>query len=106
MALPEDIYRDRLYWEKIKKEREEAKRRPQEIEETMRWIYIHFRVGFSELEQTIEARGEELSEEEAKRLDKAMVVMKTGFKMMKKVIRSRAPTADTSAWRAPATIAN
>jgi hypothetical protein len=80
-----------------RKEKEEE--RLKEIEEGMKYAYTELRIWGAFLERLIAKRGDELTEEQSKRTDKALVVMKTGFKMLKKVIRSRQPDADTSAWK-------
>ena len=50
------------------------------------------------LEERIE-QSPSLSEKEQKRLDKAIVIVRTGLKMIKKVLKKREPNANTSLWR-------
>jgi hypothetical protein len=51
------------------------------------------------LEESIERNESALSGKDSKRIDKALVVTRTGLKMLKKVVKSRAPQLDTAAWR-------
>jgi hypothetical protein len=76
-----------------RKERQEQKRKEiehkKDVDGIMNYIYQHFRDACATLEETIERHDAELSEKDKKRLDKAITVMKVGFKIMKFVLRKR-----------------
>ncbi len=63
--------------------------------------YVDLRRDCIAIEELIE-RGGELTPEDLKRLDKAVTVMKVGFKMVKKVLRSQG-VEGLKAWREPVT---
>lgn len=52
--------------------------------------YNNLRFTCHELEELIGEGWDDLTEKDRKRLDKAVTVMKVGFKIMKKVLKSRA----------------
>jgi hypothetical protein len=86
-------------WEEIR-EREKKIKEQQEIDDidgAINWAYGEMRKIEHYLETVIE--NAILTDTESKRLDKAAVVMRTGFKMLKKVIKTRAPHLCTSDWR-------
>lgn len=82
-----------------KREEEEKKRETEEIDEQINWGYSQMRIIEAWPEEAIERNEAALSEEDSKRIDKALVVTRTGLKMLKKVVKSRAPQLDTKAWR-------
>jgi hypothetical protein len=82
-----------------KEERERAKRDIEDIDGDINWAYSQMRIVEAWLESAIEERGRALSEKDQKRIDKALVVARTGMKMLKKVVKSRAPHLDTAAWK-------
>ena len=86
--------------ERRKLEREQKKRDVEDIDEEINWAYSQMRIVECHLEEAIERHGDQLSGKEQKRIDKALVVTRTGLKMLKKVVKSRAPHLDTAAWRA------
>lgn len=93
--------------ERRRKEEEANKRNMEEIDEQINWGYSQMRIIEAWLEEAIERNEAALSEQDSKRIDKALVVTRTGLKMLKKVVKSRAPHLDTKAWREDATkIAN
>jgi hypothetical protein len=78
----------------IKRQQEEAARlkkieHEQDVDGIMQYIYQHFRDACATLEETIECHDAELSEKDKKRLDKAITVMKVGFKIMKFILKRR-----------------
>jgi hypothetical protein len=88
--------REQHQWE-LERRREEKKKDLADIDGEILWGYGELRKIENFIEEIIE-RGA-FTDKEAKRLDKAAVVMRTGFKMLKKVIKSRSPHSETSAWR-------
>lgn len=82
------------------KEEEANKRDLEEIDEQINWGYSQMRIIEAWLEEAIERHEYALSETDQKRIDKALVVTRTGLKMLKKVVKSRAPHLNTAAWRA------
>jgi|SRR5580658_7133686 hypothetical protein len=91
--------------ERQRQEREEFNKRDFEnIDEQINWGYSQMRIIEAWLEGAIERNEAVLSEQDQKRIDKALVVTRTGLKMLKKVIKSRAPHLETAAWREPAAI--
>lgn len=85
--------------ERRRKEEEANKRDLEEIDEMINWGYSQMRIIEAWLEAGIERHEAELSETDSKRIDKALVVTRTGLKMLKKVVKTRAPQLDTAAWR-------
>lgn len=83
-----------------RKQAEELKREVEDIDEQINWGYAQMRVVEAWLEEAIERHEAALSEQDQKRIDKALVVTRTGLKMLKKVVKSRAPHLDTASWRA------
>lgn len=63
--------------------------------------YVDLRRDCIAIEELIE-RSSDLTADDLKRLDKAVTVMKVGFKMVKKVLRSQG-VEGLKAWREPAT---
>ena len=51
--------------------------------------YVRLRQDCIDIEELIEEHGDVLTEKELKRLDKGVVVMKVGFKLVKKAIKAR-----------------
>lgn len=88
--------------ERRRKEEEANRRDLDEIDEQINWGYSQMRIIEAWLEEAIERNEASLSEEDSKRIDKALVVTRTGLKMLKKVVKSRAPRLNTKAWRAEA----
>lgn len=86
--------------ERRKREADEQKRSLEEIDEQINWGYSQMRIIEAWLEEAIEQNEASLSEKDSKRIDKALVVTRTGLKMLKKVVKTRAPHLDTAAWRA------
>jgi hypothetical protein len=80
-------------------ERERKKRDLDDIDGDINWAYSQMRIVEAWLESAIEEGGAALSEKDQKRIDKALVVARTGMKMLKKVVKSRAPHLDTAAWK-------
>jgi hypothetical protein len=95
-------YRWRDYDEQQRKlERERRKKDIEDIDEEINWAYSEMRIIEARLEEAIERIGEQqLTDKDQKRIDKALTVTRTGLKMLKKVVKSRAPHLDTAAWRA------
>src|ERR1700730_11187606 len=60
-----------------------------DVDGIMEYVYQHFRNACATLEETIERHDVELSEKEKKRLDKSIILMKMGFKLMKFVMKKR-----------------
>jgi hypothetical protein len=85
--------------ERRRKEQEKLKRETEDIDEQINWGYSQMRIIEAWLEEAIERNGAALSEKDDKRIDKALIVTRTGLKMLKKVVKSRAPHLDTKAWR-------
>lgn len=85
--------------ERRRKEAEEQKHDVEEIDEQINWGYSQMRIIEAWLEEAIERNEATLSEKDSKQIDKALVVTRTGLKMLKKVVKSRAPHLDTAAWR-------
>lgn len=85
--------------ERRRKKAEELKREIEEIDEQINWGYSQMRIIEAWLEAAIERNEASLSEQDSKRIDKALIVTRTGLKMLKKVVKSRAPQLDTKAWR-------
>ena len=85
-----------------KQEQEERRRDLDDIDAEINWAYQQMRIVEHHLEGRLEACEDALSERDQKRLDKALVVTRTGLKMLKKVIKSRDPKINTAAWRAKA----
>jgi hypothetical protein len=85
--------------ERRRKEAEEQKRDLEDIDEQINWGYSQMRIIEHWLEEAIERNEAALSERDQKRIDKALVVTRTGLKMLKKVVKSRAPHLDTAEWR-------
>lgn len=89
--------------EEIKREREEEKAEREgdktDIDGDINWAYSEMRIIEAWLEQAIEERGASLTEHDQKRIDKALVLARTGMKMLKKVVKTRAPHLDTAAWK-------
>jgi hypothetical protein len=85
--------------EEIERERRERQRDLDDIDSEINWAYQQMRIIEAHLEGAIEHHDGELSDRESKRVDKALVVTRTGLKMLKKVIKNRAPHIDTAAWR-------
>jgi phytoene/squalene synthetase len=85
--------------ERRRKEAEELKRDIEDIDEQINWGYAQMRIVEAWLEEVIERNEAALSEKDQKRIDKALVVTRTGLKMLKKVVKSRAPYLDTASWR-------
>ncbi len=88
--------------ERRRKEAEELKREIEDIDEQINWGYSQMRIIEAWLEGSIERNEASLSNQDQKRIDKALVVTRTGLKMLKKVVKSRAPRLDTAAWRTDA----
>lgn len=88
--------------ERRRKEEEANKRDLEEIDEQINWGYSQMRIIEAWLEEAIERNEASLSEQDSKRIDKALIVTRTGLKMLKKVVKTRAPHLDTAAWRASA----
>jgi|SRR5947209_18335172 len=86
---------------KRQREREEAQRKKDidDIDEEINFAYSQMRIIEAYLEEAIERSEHQLSDVDHKRIDKALVVTRTGLKMLKKVVKSRAPHLDTAAWR-------
>jgi hypothetical protein len=84
-----------------RREREEKQRQKDidDIDSEINWAYQQMRIVEHRLEAQIESCTDELCERDQKRLDKALVVTRTGLKMLKKIVKSRAPHIDTAAWR-------
>jgi phytoene/squalene synthetase len=87
--------------ERRRREAEELKSELEDIDEQITWGYSQMRIVEAWLESAIERNEASLSEKDQKRIDKALVITRTGLKMLKKVVRSRAPHIDTAAWRRP-----
>ena len=85
--------------ERRREEEEANKRDLEEIDEQINWGYSQMRIIEAWLEEAIERNEAALSEKDSKRIDKALVVTRTGLKMLKKVVKSRAQHLATSAWR-------
>ncbi|HWY35358.1 MAG TPA: hypothetical protein VNX68_11985 [Nitrosopumilaceae archaeon] len=85
--------------ERRRKEQEELKRDLEDIDEQINWGYSQMRIIEHWIEDAIERNEAVLSEKDQKRIDKALVVTRTGLKMLKKVVKSRAPHLDTARWR-------
>ena len=85
--------------ERRRREAEELRREIEEIDEQINWGYAQMRIIEAWLEEAIERNGADLSEQDQKRIDKALVVTRTGLKMLKKIVKTRAPHLNTSAWR-------
>jgi hypothetical protein len=81
--------------EEIKKKKREA----EDLDEAINWGYSKMRIIEAYLEGVIERNEAHLSDVDSKRVDKALIVTRTGLKMLKKVIKTRAPRLDTKAWR-------
>lgn len=88
--------------ERRRKEEEANRRDLEEIDEQINWGYSQMRIIEAWLEEAIERNEAALSEQDSKRIDKALIVTRTGLKMLKKVVKSRAPHLNTKAWRAEA----
>lgn len=88
--------------ERRRRQRDELRREIEDIDEQINWGYSEMRIIEAWLEEAIERNDITLSEQDSKRIDKALVVTRTGLKMLKKVVKSRAPHLDTKAWRAEA----
>jgi pantothenate synthetase len=96
-------WRTNLTREQIKEQRrreaEELKRDIEDVDEQINWGYAQMRIIEAWLEEAVERNEAVLSEQDQKRIDKAFVVTRTGLKMLKKVVKSRAPHLATAAWR-------
>ena len=86
--------------ERIREELEEKRRDLDDIDGEINWAYSQMRVIEAWLEGAIERNEALLSDKDQKRIDKAIIVTRTGLKMLKKVVKSRAPYLDTAAWKA------
>jgi hypothetical protein len=64
---------------------EDKNRDPRELAQR---LYQGLRIHCCDLEELIESDSGAFSEKDLKRLDKAVTVMKVGFKIMKKVVRN------------------
>lgn len=82
-----------------KEEQERRKKDVEDIDEEINWAYSQMRIIEAWLEEAIERNETTLFGTDAKRVDKALIVTRTGLKMLKKVVKSRASRLDTSAWR-------
>ncbi len=100
MSIYEEM--DRGIIERRRKEQEETKREIEDIDEQINWGYSQMRIIEAWLEEAIQRNEASLSEQDQKRIDKAFVVTRTGLKMLKKVVKSRAPHLDTASWRVDA----
>jgi hypothetical protein len=87
---------DREYKERLEKQKRQD---IEDIDEEINWAYSRMRIIEAYLEEAIERNEVMLSDRDSKRIDKALVVTRTGLKMLKKVVKSRAPLLDTAAWR-------
>ena len=81
-----------------KKEQEEKDRAVEDIDGDINWAYSQMRIVEAWLEEAV-GSSVTLTEEDQKRIDKALVVTRTGLKMLKKVAKARAPHLSTSAWK-------
>jgi hypothetical protein len=100
------MYRDQsqaeIEKERRRYEKELEKERIEDIDGEINWAYSQMRIIEAWLEGAIERNEALLSDKDQKRIDKAIVVTRTGLKMLKKVVKSRAPHLDTAAWKAEA----
>lgn len=103
MSEPWSNYTTRKEIEEARrKEKEQLQREADDVDAEINWGYSQMRIIEAWLEETIERRSADLSEKDQKRIDKALVVTRTGLKMLKKLVKSRAPHLDTAAWRVEA----
>jgi hypothetical protein len=81
--------------------REQTQKKPdiEDIDGDINWAYSQMRIIEQHLEESIERNGNTLSNHDQKRIDKALVVTRTGLKMLKKVVKKRSPMLDTAAWK-------
>ena len=91
-------------WEEIERERRryERERKKLDIEDIdgeINWAYSQMRIIESRLEEALERGADQLSAHDQKRIDKSLVVTRTGLKMLKKVVKRRAPAINTRAWK-------
>lgn len=100
MSLGNYDYHDREQ-ERLRKQQEEERRKRDidDIDGDINWAYQQMRIIEAFLEDAIERQGGTLTDKQSKRIDKALVVTRTGLKMLKKVVKSRAPETDTAAWK-------
>lgn len=94
----EQVERERREWRK-QQEEHQKKLDIEDLDGEINWAYSKMRIVEAYLEETIDRRKAELSGEDQKRLDKAIIITRTGMKMIKKVIKSRAPHINTAEWR-------
>jgi hypothetical protein len=94
-----DNYNTRLDIERRRYEKEQRQHDIEDIDEEINWAYSQMRIIEAHLEQALERGADQLTEHQQKRVDKALVVTRTGLKMLKKVVKTRAPHLDTAAWR-------
>jgi hypothetical protein len=103
MSTTDLYYEDRAAIEerrRQKREKEQQEKRDiEDVDEEINWGYSQMRIIEGWLEEAIERNEAALSEKDQKRIDKALVVTRTGLKMLKKVVKTRAPHLDTAAWR-------
>ena len=97
--------RRRIEQQRRWQEEERGKRDIEDIDGDINWAYSQMRIVEAWLEGRLE-HATTLSDKDDKRIDKALVVTRTGLKMLKKVVKTRAPHLDTAAWRADAVSPN
>lgn len=83
------------------REEEEARRKrdADDLDGDINWAYQQMRIIEAFLEDAVDRQGDLLTEKQGKRIDKAVVVVRTGLKMLKKVVKSRAPHLNTTDWK-------
>lgn len=91
--------RESIVKEQKRKEEEDNKRDLENIDELINWGYSQMRIVEAWLEAAIGRNEAFLSDQDSKRIDKALIVTRTGLKMLKKVAKTRAPRLNTRAWR-------
>ncbi len=98
-----DPYPPRWVIEERRKREEEIKKHDvEDIDGEINWAYSQMRIIEQHLENALERNGDQLAESDQKRIDKALIVTRTGLKMLKKVVKHRSPELDTAAWKIPA----
>lgn len=91
-------YNRPLIEERRRIEQEQRQRDLDDIDGDINWAYSQMRIVEAWLEERLETSFG-LTDDNEKRIDKALVVTRTGLKMLKKVVKSRAPQLDTAAWK-------
>lgn len=100
-----------VYWEKVQREEERRGRKappvptrnPSRTEDMLARCYTGLRQEGIDLEELIGSfEPGEFTEKELKRLDKAVTVMKVGFKLIKMVLRGRGMRTRKKVAHAPA----